>query len=544
MSSEPTPGWLQDMTRRDALRKAAVGGAALSASGLLAACGGSDSSSGGGAANTGTGAPAPVKLRTGGALRIGSTGGGAKDTIDAHLPTTDPDIMRQWNLYESLAVRTPDFGELQMLVAESIEPVGSKPDAWTVRLKDGVEFHNGKTVGADDVIFSLKRITDPKDPKVGNSSISYIDRDNLKKIDERTVRIPLKLTNAAFADDLGQYFNAIVPTDYDPKKPVGTGPFKFQSFSPGQRSVFVKNPNYWQTGRPYADQLTIIDFPDDTARTNALLGGQVEAINNLPAAQLASIRGNPNLKVLSSPTGAWQPFTMRIDAAPFDDVKVRQAMRLIVDREQMVQQVLSGQGSVANDLYARYDPMYASDLPQRKQDLEQAKSLLKQAGKEGLSVELVTSPVFNGIVEAAQVFAEQAKGAGVNVKVRKVDTGTFYGDNYLKWPFAQDFWASRVYLAQVAQGDLPNSPFNETHWGKGKFESLINQARGTVDEAKRKEILHEAQQMQYEQGGYIIPYFSNIIDAYSAKVSGFVPAKSGFPFGNYWFKNVGFIEGT
>jgi peptide/nickel transport system substrate-binding protein len=542
MSSEPRPGWLEDMTRRDALRKAVAGGAALSASGLLAACGGS--SSNGGASSSGTPAPAPQKLRTGGALRIGATGGGAKDTIDAHLPTTDPDIMRQWNMYESLAVRTPDFSKLDMLIAESIEPVGSKPDAWTVRLKDGIEFHNGKTVGADDVIFSLQRITDPKDPKVGNSSISYIDRKNLKKIDERTVRIPLTLTNAAFPDDIGQYFNAIVPTDYDPKKPVGTGPFKYQSFSPGERSVFVKNPNYWQTGRPYADQLIIIDFPDDTARTNALLGGQVEAINNLPAAQLAAVRGNPNLRVLSSPTGAWQPFTMRIDAAPFNDVKVRQAFRLMVDRKQMVEQVLSGQGSVANDLYARYDPMYAGDLPQRQQDLDQAKSLLQSAGKSGLTVELVTSPVFNGIVEAAQVFAEQAKGAGVKVKVRKVDTGTFYGDNYLKWPFAQDFWASRVYLAQVAQGDLPDSPFNETHWGKGKFKDLIDQARGTIDDAKRKEILHQAQQMQYDQGGYIIPYFSNIIDAYSAKVSGFVPAKSGFPFGNYWLKNVGFVQGT
>jgi len=531
------------MTRRDALRKAAAGGAALSASGLLAACGSSGTSSSG-ASSTGTPAPAQQKLKAGGVLRIGATGGGAKDTIDAHQPTTDPDIMRQWNLYESLAVRSPDFSKLDMLIAESIEPVGSKPDAWTVRLKDGIEFHNGKTVGADDVIFSLQRITDPKDPKVGNSSISYIDRKNLKKIDERTVRIPLNLTNAAFPDDLGQYFNAIVPTDYDPKKPVGTGPFKYQSFSPGERSVFVKNPNYWQPGRPYADQLVIIDFPDDTARTNALLGGQVEAINNLPAAQLAAVQGNPNLRVLSSPTGAWQPFTMRIDAAPFNDVKVRQAFRLMVDRKQMVQQVLSGQGSVANDLYARYDPMYASDLPQRNQDLEQAKSLLQSAGKAGMTVELVTSPVFNGIVEAAQVFAEQAKGAGVNVKVRKVDTGTFYGDNYLKWPFAQDFWASRVYLAQVAQGDLPNSPFNETHWGKGKFESLINEARGTVDEAKRKEILHEAQQMQYEQGGYNIPYFSNIIDAYSAKIGGFVPAKSGFPFGNYWLKNVGCVQGT
>jgi peptide/nickel transport system substrate-binding protein len=545
MSREARSAWLDDMTRREALRRAIAGGAVLSTSGLLAACGGSSGGSSSGASSSSGAAPAPQKLRTGGVLRVGSTGGGAKDTIDAHLPTTDPDIMRQWNMYESLAVRTPDFSELKMLLAESIEPVGTKPNAWTVRLKPGVEFHNGKTVTADDVMFSLRRITDPKDPKVGNSSISYIDRDNLKKIDERTVRIPLKLTNAAFPDDLGQYFNAIVPTDYDPKKPVGTGPFKYQSFTPGQRSVFVKNPNYWETGKPYADQLIIIDFTDDTARVNALLGGQVEAINNLPASQVAAIKGNPNLKVLNSPTGAWQPFTMRIDAAPFDDVKVRQAFRLIVDRKQMVQQVLSGYGSVANDLYARYDPVYASDLPQRNQDLEQAKSLLKQAGKEGLTVELVTSPVFNGLVEAAQVFAEQAKGAGVNVKVRKVDTGSFYDpDKYLKYPFAQDFWASRVYLAQVAQGDLPNSPFNETHWGKGKFESLINQARGEVDDAKRKDILHQAQQMQYDQGGYIIPYFSNIIDAYSAKVSGFVPAKSGFPFGNYWLKNVGFVAST
>src|SRR3954465_3299423 len=543
MSSEARSAWLEDMTRREALRRAIAGGAVLSASGLLAACGGSSGGGGGGATGSAT-APAQQKLRTGGVLRIGATGGGAKDSIDAHTPTTDPDIMRQWNLYESLAVRTPDFSKLEMLLAESIEPVGSKPNAWTVRLKPGIEFHNGKTVTADDVIFSLKRITDPKDPKTGNSSLSYIDRDNLKKIDERTVRIPLKLTNAAFPDDLGQYFNAIVPTDYDPKKPVGTGPFKFQSFSPGQRSVFVKNPNYWETGKPYADQLIIIDFPDETARTNALLGGQVEAINNLPAAQVKSIQGNPGLKVLNSPTGAWQPFTMRIDAAPFDDVKVRQAMRLIVDRKQRGHQVLRGFGSVANDLYAPYGPVYAKDLPQRKQDLEQAKSLLKQAGKENLTVELVTAPVFQGIVEAAQVFAEQAKGAGVTVKVRKVDTGTFYGDNYLKWPFAQDFWASRVYLAQVAQGDLPNSPFNETHWGKGQFSSLIQQARGEVDDAKRADILHQAQQMQYDQGGYIIPYFSNIIDAYSSKVRGFVPAKSGFPFGNYWLKNVGFVAGS
>jgi peptide/nickel transport system substrate-binding protein len=532
----PRLGWLEDaVSRRQVLRGAFTGGLALAAGGLLEACGG-----GGGGNTTTQSAPTNQKLRAGGALRVGATGGGAKDTIDAHLPTADPDIMRVWNLYESLAVRTPDFSKLEMLLAESIEP-DKRPDSWTIRLKAGLTFHNGKPVTADDVMFSLRRIVDPKDPKVGAASIGYIDDKGLRKLDNLTVRVPLKFANAGFPDDIGQYFNSIVPTDYDPKHPVGTGPFKYESFTPGQRSVFTKFADYWEKGKPFVDQLTIIDFPDDTARVNALLGGQVEAIDNLPAAQLSSVKSNGNLRVLVSETGAWQPFTMRVDASPFDDVRVRQAFRLIVDRKQMVEQVLSGQGRIANDLYAPYDPAYAKDLPQRMQDLEQAKSLLKQAGRENLSVELVTAPVFQGIVEAAQVFAQQAKGAGVNVKLRKVDSGTFYGDNYLKWPFAQDFWATRAYLSQVAQGDLPNSPFNETHWKPPEFIKLIEQARAELDDTKRAQILHDAQKMQYDQGGYIIQYFSNIIDAYSAKIGGFVEAKCGFPFGNYWLKNVGFI---
>jgi peptide/nickel transport system substrate-binding protein len=537
--TDPRLEWLDDpVTRRQVLRGALSGAVVLGAGGVLGACGGDDDGGGGGGG--GTPAESGGKLKTGGALRVGATGGGAKDSIDAHRPTVDTDIMRCWNLYESLAVRTPDFSELQMLVAESIEAEKS-PKTWTVRLKEGVTFHNGKPVTADDVIFSLRRILDPKDPKVGAASIGYVEEKKLKKMDERTVRITLEFANAGFPDDVGQYFNAIVPTDYDPKNPVGTGPFQYKSFTAGQQSEFTKYADYWEEGKPYVDSLTIIDFPDDTARTNALLGGQVDVIDNLPAAQLQNVKSNPNLRVLSSKTGAWQPFTMRVDQAPFDDVRVRQAFRLIVDREQMVQQVLSGQGRIANDLYAPYDPAYADDLPQRQQDLEQAKSLLKQAGREGLSVELVTAPVFQGIVEAAQVFAQQAKGAGVNVKVRKVDSGTFYGDNYLKWTFAQDFWATRVYLSQVAQGDLPESPFNETHWKDPKFIDLIQQARAEVDEGERADILHEAQTMQYEQGGYIIQYFSNIIDAYSAKLGGFVEAKCGFPFGNYWLKNIGFL---
>ena len=529
------------LTRREVLHGALIGTATLGAGGILAACG--SSSGGGGSSATATGsAPTTGAIKAGGMLRVGATGGGAKDTIDAHLPTADTDIMRVWNLYEPLAVRPPDFGPLQMMLAESLEPENGSSKTWIVKLRSGVQFHNGKTVTADDVIFSLNRILDPKDPKVGATSIGYIDAPGLKKIDSLTVRIPLKFANAAFPDDIGQYFNGIVPVGYDPKNPVGTGAFKYQSFAPGQQSVFVKNPNYWQTGRPYVDQLTIIDFPDSTARVNALLGGQVDAIDNLPTGQIAQIQGNSSLKVLIAQTGEWQPFTMRVDSPPFNDVRVRQAFRLIVDRKQMVEQVLSGQGRIANDLYSPFDPAYLNTVPQRAQDLEQAKSLLKQAGHEGLTVQLTTADVFQGVVAAAQVFAQQATGAGVKVNVNKIDTGTFYGANYLKWTFAQDFWATREYLPQVAQGSLPSSPFNETHWADPAFIKLIGEARATVDDTKRKQILQEAQMLEYDKGGYIIPYFSNQIDAYSAKLGGFIPPRSGFPLGNYWFKNVGFVS--
>jgi peptide/nickel transport system substrate-binding protein len=215
-------------------------------------------------------------------------------------------------------------------------------------------------------------------------------------------------------------------------------------------------------------------------------------------------------------------------------------MRLVVNRPQMVEQVLSGQGRVANDMYSPFDPAYNSSLPQRHQDVEQAKSLLKSAGHSNLNVQLVTAPVFQGVVQAAEVFAQQASAAGVNVQLRKLDTGTFYGPQYLKWTFAQDFWATREYLPQVAQGSLPTSPFNETHWADPKFMKLISQARGTLDENSRNAILKQAEEIEYNTGGYIIPYFSNQIDAYSSKVTGFVEAKSGFPLGNYWLKNVGF----
>ncbi|HEU4973855.1 MAG TPA: ABC transporter substrate-binding protein [Baekduia sp.] len=529
-----TPG--DGRTRRELLRGTAAGTLALAGSSLLAACGSSSSTSGGSqqaaAATTGN-------IKRGGTLRAGVAGGSAKDTIDAHMGgTTDADVARGFQLYEPLAIRDPDY-QLKMLVAESIEADGG-PDAWVVRVRDGVEFHDGKPVTADDVIFSIRRILDPKNPGTGASSLAGIDLKRLKKVDGRTVRIPLKAPDSGFPDQIGQYFNTIVPTGYDPKNPIGTGPFRYKSFTPGQESTFVRFDGYWDTPA-HLDEVVIIDFPDDTARVNALLGGQVHAISNLPPSQVRSIESRGTLRALVSETGGWQPLLMRADQAPFDDVRVRQAFKLIADRKQLIQQALDGQGRIANDIYAPYDPAYNHDIPQRQQDLEQAKSLLRQAGRSDLTVQLTTAPFAAGIVEAAQVFAQQAKGAGVNVQVKKVNQATYWGPQYLKWLFSQDFWFTRSFLAQVAQGNTPDAPYNQTHWRNDRWLSLYQQAKRELDDSKRTDLIHEMQRIQHDEAGELIWAFNNQVDGYSAQVAGFRPAKSGIPLTSYDFKSVGFV---
>ena len=194
-----------------------------------------------------------------------------------------PDISRAHQLYEPLAGRNTN-SDFVLILAESIEP-DKRAQAWTIRLRPGVTFHNGKPVTADDVLFSLRRITDPKDPKTGAASIGYMDLDRSRKLDNRTVRIQLEFPNVAFPDDLGQYFNSIVPTDYDPRSRWGPG-LHLRELRPGRASVFKKNPDYWRDGLPRVDEVVIIDFPEDTPRVNALLSGQVDAITDLPAGQI------------------------------------------------------------------------------------------------------------------------------------------------------------------------------------------------------------------------------------------------------------------
>jgi peptide/nickel transport system substrate-binding protein len=474
--------------------------------------------------------------RRGGVLRVGVTGGSTKDTLDPHRPPTYPDQARVSNLYEPLFIRDPSY-TVQPVLAESLEP-SQDARTWTLRLRQGVEFHDGKTLDVDDVAFTLRRILDPA-TRANGAALSMVDVAGLRRLDARTLVIPLKQPYALLKDLLAQYYLGIVPAGFDVTRPVGTGPFRYGSFTPGQTSTFTRFDKYWRTDQPYVEELVIIDFPDDLKRVQALLDGQVEAIDNLPQTKIDMVKA-AGANVLISQTGAWIPFTMRVDAEPFRDVRVRRAMRLIVDREQLVNQALNGQGRIANDLYAPFDVAYAKDLPQRQQDLPQAMSLLKQASHQGLQVELVTSSgIGAGAVEAARLFARQAQAAGVDVRVREVDSGEFYGQNYLKWPFALDYWFTRGYLPQVCLGSLCDAPYNECHWNDAHFIALIDQARGELDATRRIQLLREAQNIEYDSGGYIVWGFKNQIDAYSAKVTGFVPDRN-LPLSSFQFRTVSF----
>jgi peptide/nickel transport system substrate-binding protein len=521
------------LTRREVLQRATAGSVVVGSSGFLSACFGGDDDD-----STKSGTPAETgKPRRGGTLTVALTGGTSAATLDPINPVTQPDEARTHALYDSLVVRSPE-AHPQLQLAEEITP-NKDATEWTIRLKRGVEFHDGREMTAKDVIYTFRKILDPKAPAVAATGLSRIDAAALKALDKYTVRVPLKQAYSIFVEQLSGNAQPVIPDGFNPKKdkPNGTGPFKFQSFTPGRESVFVRHPNYWTDGQPYADKLVITDFEDEASAVNALLAGQVNISGGITSDSLQSIQSSGK-KVLISPGGGFTMFTMHVQKPPFDDVNVRQALRMVVDRKQMRDAVFAGHGAIGNDVYGIWSEDYDHSLPQREQDFEQAKSLLAKAGKSNLSVELITAEVQQGAVKSAQVLAEQAKGAGIDIKLRKITATELYGDNYLKWPFAQDYSTYNYYLPEIALVGVKGAPYNETGWDDPTYTRLYNEALGTADEAKRTELAHELQRIDYDRGSYIIPLFTPIIDGYAEEVHGLKPSKAGISVNAFQFAPI------
>jgi peptide/nickel transport system substrate-binding protein len=481
----------------------------------------------------GAGTRAAETPRRGGSLRIGMLGS-ASDSLDAAAYVTGADHLRAQQLYDSLAETDEQFN-VRLALAE--EMTAETPTQWLVRLREGLVFHDGKPVTAEDVLFSIARITDPKAPQQGAQGINMIDLASSKALDQRTARLVLKTPNAFLTEEFTQIWSPIVPVGYDPKTAIGTGPFKLKSFTPGRESVFVRNEHYWREA-PYLDQLVIIDFTDETARVNALLGRQIDVLPQLSPGQVRVIKATPGLSVYAMPSGNWEPLCVRCDTAPFNDVRVRQALRLIADREQIAKQVYGGLARPGNDLFCGMDVDYATELPQRHQDLDQAKSLLRAAGRSDLELEIVTADITSTLVASAQVYAQQAAAAGIKVGVRKVDPASFYGTDFLKRPFTQDSWGNFPLVPVMSLTILPGAGDNETSWYDSRTDKLIAEARASSDKGKRGEILHDIQKILYDEGGYIIPVLHDDVIAHANKVAGFPRGGAGRTDFNFQYRTV------
>jgi peptide/nickel transport system substrate-binding protein len=472
---------------------------------------------------------------------VGFIGGGAAESFDPGQAGVSGYIgaARDMAMYDRLSQIRPDLSGVDLMLAESFEP-NSDNTEWTIRLKSGIEFHDGKSLTADDVIYTIRRAA--KDPAHGAYVLTQpMKVKELQKMDELTVRIPLNRAIAELQDSFFTPYGWGILQDgtTDFTKPVGTGPFMFDSFTPGQSGLLKKNPNYWQSGVPYLDELEFQSIPDENARYNALLSGELDAISDMSYAHAKEQQASGAVNVLEGKGPSCVYITMAVDLKPFDDKRVRQAMRLIADREELVNNVQLGFGAVGNDLFGAAGVQYfADDIPQRTQDIEQAKSLLKQAGAEDLRVTLYSSTWGPGMLESATVFAEQAKAAGVTIDVNNSPADTYLTNKYLKVNFGQSYagyyplgiW----YNLQLVTGGI----WNETHWNFDSFDQLVFDAQGESDPGKAQEKYTEAQQIIWDEGGNLIwgtlPFEDGLAkNVRGAEPSGFL-ALSSCDFRNYW----------
>lgn len=499
------------LSRRDFIRRAAAMGIFVSgASPLLAACSSDDK-------KPSVSPSAQAKGQPGGILRVAEREGSTADLLDPALILTLADSIRINNLWDHLTRYGSDFSALPHL-AESWE---ASPDAkdWTFRLVDGAAWHDGEPVTADDVVFTFQRLLDPGTGTTQASQIEFMEGADIQAVDPRTVRFQLQQGYVDLPFILAADFTAIVPSHaFDSATvndaPVAGGPFKFESLKPGESSVFVRNDDYWREGYPYVDELHILNVFDETARNNGLLSGEIDFSASIDFSSIDVIEGGGG-KVYDLPGGAHATIVAAVDAkGPISDQRVREALAYSVDRQQIVDVVFRGHARVANDQsVADSLPFAPQGIEFRERDIPRAKQLLADAGyPDGVDVELISSETVFSILDVAVAVAEQAKESGFRIKVNKWPVDTFWTEVWLKKDFYMTAWTGRPVPDILLSSSLISSAaWNEPHFFSDEFDSLVVQARETLDEAERTELYTEAMQLVHDSASYLTLAWINMV---------------------------------
>ncbi|MFE4333182.1 ABC transporter substrate-binding protein [Streptomyces sp. NPDC056831] len=495
-----------DINRRQVL----LAGGAIGAAALLAAC---SSGSGDTAADSsGKGG----KPRKGGTLRIGALGRAGAITRDPHgTQANESDYLILALTFDTLAVPGAESNTVPRLA--SWEP-SADLKTWRFKVAKGAVFHDGTPATADDVVWSLRRL---RNTPAGAARLPGVkNADSITAEGADTVVVVSEYANADFP--LMTRFATFVMKKDTPDKAVakapGTGPFKLDWYRNGNARL-VRNDK-WYGGTVYLDAIEVTMFETPQAMANALFAGQIDVASNAGPIAARTAESRKDVQVVRRPDDMSMPIVMRTADGPFADPRVREAMRLVVDREAMVKQALSGYGNVANDIMGTGDPDYAKDIPQRKRDLAKAKQLLEDA-KFDLSktYELYTTEDVSGIADSATLFASQAREAGIKIKVVKQESGTFYEKTWLKGDLYTNYWGTNDSVLFFASKTLlSGAGQNESGFADKEFDATYRKAIGTTDEQARAKALHELQQIEYDRSGYLLWGMADGVDLAAAKV--------------------------
>jgi len=475
--------------------------------------------------------------KQGGYMRVAATGSHAGDTLDPAKIVSGVDIMRAGLLYNRLVDYLPGQGLVNNL-ANGYES-NNEATKWTIEIKDGVEFHNGKTMTAADVAYSFNRHLDPDGGSPANAYLG--DVESIVADGDQHVVFNMSAPNADIPYLLSEYHFTVQPEGADAEsyaagEAVGTGPWQVKEFEPGIAAVFERNPNYHRTGFPYIDEIETFGIPDNTSRVNALLAGEVEMITALDPQLVTQVSESDNSAVLNQPGGAHPTYPMRSDVSPFSDNNARLAIKHAVDRERMLELAWGGLGTVGRDHpIPAHDPFFAPDVEALPRDPDKVAYYLKQAGMENQTFELHASDANFGGANASVVMAELMNESGLNATVKKVPSDGYWSAIWLTVPWCGSSWYGRPTADQMLSvAYITGAAWNESYWSNEKFDNLVFEGRKTTDFALRQEIYRDIQIIMRDEGSSITPVFTNWLDAYSTKVKNLKGHPHGFAGWMYW----------
>ena len=510
------------MTRRQLIVRASVVGLSATLVGqVLAACGSS---------TTGSSSASPSSApKSGGTLKI---------TMPSPTVAVDPTTMYDTGsiaiaqqVAEYLIWVNNDLS-LRPVLAKSWSP-NSTATVWTFNLQKGVTFQDGKAFGADDVVATMNILLNPKTVSAALASFQGIlSQGGVKKIDDTTVAFHLDQPFADFPYFVAStnYDCLIMPSTFKQgtwqKNPVGTGPFMMTKFTPKQGATFVKNPKYWQTGKPYLDGVAVTFIDETQAEALALQAGSSDAMLTTPVQGAQALFSDPSVKVLTTPSTQSRFLHMRVDTAPFTNKAVRQALAYTIDRPALVNALFKGKATVGNDnVFSPLYPLSPKTIPQRTQDIAKAKQLLATAGfANGLTMNL-TVEEFEEVPQYATLLQAMAKQAGINLKLNQVTVTYYYGSGnnqpWLKVPMGITDWTFRGVPSQYfLPAFTSNGVWNSSHFKNAAFDAAAKSYDTTLDETKRRQYATQAASILTDETPTIISYWISTNRAMKTNVNG------------------------